>query len=93
MAHGSPTPAIGGLRPETILIQDFHNYVVGGVEPAYSGRNNLVTVGLIEAMGVSSSRSEVVDFKEFMALFTSHDFSTAAAEQAVAVGSTAGARL
>ena len=37
-----------------------------GVEPPFSGRNNLVVVGLIQALGLASERREVVDFTEFM---------------------------
>ena len=42
-------------------------YIRAAVEPPSSGRRNLTTVGLIEALGVSSERGVVLDFGEYMA--------------------------
>ncbi len=51
---------------EEALLDGFRHYVEEGVEPPFSGRNNLVVVGLIQALGLASERREVVDFTEFM---------------------------
>ena len=53
--------------PEIELLNRFRQFVEEGVEPTFSGRNNLVIVGLIEALGVASDRGAVLDFSEFMA--------------------------
>ncbi len=54
-------------HPEEILLDGFRDYVVAGVEPAFSGPNNLNTVGLINALGTSSEQGAIIDFAEYMA--------------------------
>ena len=44
------------------LLDGFRKYVEQGVEPPFSGRNNLVVVALIEALSTASDRGQVVDF-------------------------------
>ena len=53
-------------HPEETLLDGFYGYVSKGVEPAFSGRNNLKTVGLINALGASSDQGAVIDFDAYM---------------------------
>ena len=53
-------------EPERILLNEFHQYVTTGAEPPCSGRRNLYTVGLVEAMGVASEQGQVLDFTAYM---------------------------
>ena len=53
-------------HPEEILLDGFHDYIVEGVEPTFSGLNNLNTVGLINALGASSEQGMIIDFEEYM---------------------------
>ena len=52
---------------ETVLLDGFHRYVVDDVEPPFSGPRNLITVGLVEAVGAASDGGCVLDFARFMA--------------------------
>eukprot|EP01044_Picomonas_judraskeda_P012806 COSAG03_NODE_1871_length_3405_cov_1.307320_4_plen_124_part_00 len=52
--------------PEQLLLNEFYQYVTAGVEPPCSGRRNLYTVGLVEAMGLASEQGQVLDFTAFM---------------------------
>jgi predicted dehydrogenase len=54
-------------HPEEILLDGFRDYVLDEVEPPFSGPKNLVTVGLINALGEASDRGAVLDFDEYMA--------------------------
>ena len=53
-------------RPEAVLLDGFGRYVSEGVEPEFGGHENLTTVGLVEAVGVSSDEGRIVDFREFL---------------------------
>jgi len=55
--------------PETVLLDGFHRYLTEGIEPPFGGHENLKTVALVEASGVASDESRVVDFKEWCARF------------------------
>jgi hypothetical protein len=53
-------------EPEKLLLDEFYQYVTIGAEPPCSGRRNLYTVGLVEAMGLASEQGQVLDFAAFM---------------------------
>jgi predicted dehydrogenase len=48
------------------LLDGFRDYVEQDIEPEFSGRQNLTTVAMVEAMGVASDESRVIDFDEFL---------------------------
>ncbi len=50
----------------TIILDGFAAYVAGGEEPEFSGRQNLTTVAMVEAMGVSSDEGRIIDFAEYL---------------------------
>ena len=50
---------------ETVLLDGFYRYIAEGVEPDFGGHQNLITVALVEAVGVSSDEKRVVDFQTF----------------------------
>ena len=50
----------------TILLDGFSDYIKRGVEPEFSGRQNLTTVAMVEAMGVSSDEGRIIDFDEYL---------------------------
>ena len=52
---------------ESILLDGFAAFINRGIEPSFSGRNNLVTVAMVEAMGVSSGQGEVIDLPAYLA--------------------------
>ena len=52
--------------PEELLLDEFYQYITAGIEPPCSGRRNLYTVGLVEAMGVASEQGQVLDFTAYM---------------------------
>ncbi len=49
-----------------ILLDGFANYVLRDVEPEFSGRQNLTTVAMVEAMGVASDEGRIIDFAEYL---------------------------
>ncbi len=49
------------------LLDGFRRYVEEGVEPPFSGRDNLVVLGLVEALGVASDQGAVLDFEAYLA--------------------------
>lgn len=49
-----------------ILLDAFRDYIKEGVEPDVSGRRNLTTVALVEAMGVASDEGQIIDFEEYL---------------------------
>lgn len=53
--------------PESILLDGFADFINLGIEPSFSGRNNLFTVAMVEAMGVSSRQGEVIDLPTYLA--------------------------
>jgi predicted dehydrogenase len=53
-------------RPEKVLLDGFSRYVTEGVEPPFSGHHNLITVGLVEAIGVASDEGRVVEFAAYL---------------------------
>ncbi len=59
-------PFIECPAPETILLDGFAAYINEGIEPTFSGKKNLDTVGIIEALGTASDRGEVLDFQDFL---------------------------
>jgi predicted dehydrogenase len=62
------TLALAKVGPfETILLDGFADFINEGTEPSFSGRNNLNTVAMVEAMGVSSLKGEVINIAAFMA--------------------------
>ena len=69
-ASGTPEiidpPRESASEPEALLMDEFFEYVTAGTEPPCSGRRNLDTVGLVEAMGLASEQGQVLDFTAFM---------------------------
>ena len=53
-------------EPTVILLEAFRDYINDGVEPEVSGRRNLTTVALVEAMGVASDEGSIIDFGEYL---------------------------
>ena len=49
-----------------VLLDGFRDYVEKDVEPVFSGRNNLTTVAMVEAMGVSSDEGVVIDLEAYL---------------------------
>lgn len=45
---------------EAVLLDGFHAWVTRGVEPPFSGQQNLKTVALVEAVGKSSDKNKVL---------------------------------
>ena len=60
-------PQAEGDAPETVLLDGFLKFIDEGVEPEFSGRKNLNTVGIVECLGVASDRGAVLDFDEYLA--------------------------
>jgi len=52
--------------PESILLDGFYQYISEGIEPVFSGRENLKTIALVEASGVASDEGKIIDFKEYL---------------------------
>jgi predicted dehydrogenase len=50
----------------TVIVNKFVAWVNGGEEPEFSARNNLVTMAMIEGMGISSEAGRTVSLKEFV---------------------------
>ncbi|MDA1140591.1 MAG: Gfo/Idh/MocA family oxidoreductase [Planctomycetota bacterium] len=59
-------PFVESAPPETILLDGFAAYINEGIEPSFSGKRNLDTVGIIEALGTASARGEVLEFQDFL---------------------------
>ncbi|MFH1569940.1 MAG: Gfo/Idh/MocA family oxidoreductase [Gemmatimonadota bacterium] len=53
-------------EPTDVLLDGFRDYVLKDVEPEFSGSNNLVTVAMVEAMGVASEEGWVIEFEEYL---------------------------
>lgn len=49
----------------SLLLDGFREYVEQGVEPEFSGRRNLTTVAMVEAMGAASDSSRIIDFDHY----------------------------
>lgn len=50
----------------TMILNGFSSYINKGIEPDFSGRKNLITVGMVEGLGVSSDEGRVIDFKAYI---------------------------
>jgi predicted dehydrogenase len=50
----------------TIILDGFAAYINNDEEPEFSGRQNLTTVAMVEAMGVASDEGRIIDFDEFL---------------------------
>lgn len=50
-----------------LLLDGFRDYVEKNLEPEFSGPNNLITVAMVEAMGVASDEGRVIRFEEYLA--------------------------
>ena len=51
----------------TVIMNNWSKYLSEGVEPEFSGRNNLTTVAMVEGCGVASEEGRVIDFKQYLA--------------------------
>jgi len=49
-----------------VLLDGFRDYVEKNEEPEFSGPNNLITVAMVEAMGVASDEGWVIDFEDYL---------------------------
>ena len=55
------------VKESTMIILDgFAAYINDDEEPEFSGRQNLTTVAMVEAMGVASDEGRIIDFDEFL---------------------------
>jgi len=52
--------------PENALLDGFYRYISEGVEPEFSGPQNLLTVGLVESLGAASDHGGVLDFAAYV---------------------------
>ena len=52
--------------PMSSLLDCVRDYIEKDEEPHISGRQNLTTVAMVEAMGVASDEARVIDFDEYM---------------------------
>lgn len=50
-----------GPQPEAILLDGWFRYIKDGVEPRFGGHENLKTLALIEALGVSADQGRIVE--------------------------------
>ena len=50
----------------TVIMNKWSDYLRKGIEPEFSGRNNLTTVAMVEGCGVASEEGRVVDFKQYL---------------------------
>ena len=50
-----------------VIMDNWARYLNEGVEPEFSGRNNLTTVAMVEGCGAASERGEVIDFQTYLA--------------------------
>ncbi|MEC8993430.1 MAG: Gfo/Idh/MocA family oxidoreductase [Candidatus Latescibacterota bacterium] len=50
----------------TIILDGFAAYLENDIEPEFSGRQNLTTVAMVEAMGVASDEGRIISFDEFL---------------------------
>ena len=50
----------------TVIMNKWSDYLRKGIEPEFSGRNNLATVAMVEGCGVASEEGRVVDFKQYL---------------------------
>ena len=66
VAEAEIIPLDEAPHPETVLLDGFRDYIRDGVEPSFSGRRNLVTIAMVEAVGVASDGGVVLDFEDFM---------------------------
>jgi len=59
-------PIEEGKTAVSILLDGFYKYISEGVEPAFSGRENLKTIALVEASGVASDEGKIIDFQKYL---------------------------
>jgi predicted dehydrogenase len=59
-------PLDQGPEPSQILLDGFRDYVEKNAEPEFSGRHNLTTVAMVEAMGVASDEGRIIEFEEYL---------------------------
>jgi hypothetical protein len=59
-------PLDEGPASTDLIVNQFVAWINGGEEPEFSGRNNLVTMAMIEGMGISSESGRIVSLKEFV---------------------------
>ena len=50
---------------ESVILSGFYKYITEGIEPAFSGKQNLRTIALIEASGIASDERRIIDFNEY----------------------------
>ncbi len=61
-------PIEEGETPESILLDGFYKYISQGVEPPFSGRQNLKTIALVEASGIASDEGKIIEVSEDLGL-------------------------
>lgn len=59
-------PLDAGPTSTTLIVDQFLAWINGGDEPEFSGRNNLVTMAMVEGMGISSESGRIVSLKELI---------------------------
>jgi hypothetical protein len=52
--------------PETILLDGWSRYIKDGVEPRFGGHENLKTIALCEAVGMSADRGCVIEVDKLL---------------------------
>ena len=53
-----------GHSPENLILDGFYQYITEDVEPPFGGHENLKTVALVEAVGISSDKLKVINLEE-----------------------------
>ncbi|MCK4245168.1 MAG: Gfo/Idh/MocA family oxidoreductase [Candidatus Omnitrophica bacterium] len=61
-------PVAEGEPAESILLDGFYKYITEGVEPPFSGRENLKTIALVEASGIASDEGKIIEVSEDLGL-------------------------
>jgi len=59
-------PIEEGPPAESIILDGFYKYITNGIEPSFSGKQNLKTIALVEASGVASDKGRIVDFHQYL---------------------------
>ena len=59
-------PIEEGEEGVSIILNGFYKYITEGIEPVFSGRENLKTIALVEASGAASDEGKIIDFQKYL---------------------------
>ena len=66
LARYPKLPTLWDIDAHLDMMDGFGDYVINDVEPEFSGARNLVTVAMVEAMGVASDQGRIIDFEDYL---------------------------